>query len=67
MTPFTADELVIMVKARDLLGDKRLQVENSEVQYVDDNQEHYRLSAAHTALLDVLRHSYLDTRDEAPK
>lgn len=59
MTPFTADELVILVKARDLLGEKRINAE--------DNESHYRLSAAHVALLDVLRHSYLDTRDEAPK
>jgi hypothetical protein len=58
MTPLTADELVILVKARDLLCDKRSS---------GDNSDSYRASAAYTALLDVLRHSYLDTRDEAPK
>lgn len=52
MTPFTADELVILVKARDLLGAKQL--------HTDDNQAHYKLGVAHGALLDVMRHSYLD-------
>lgn len=59
MIPFTADELVILVKARDILGDKRLAG--------GENDAHYRLSAAHAALLSVMRNAYLDTRDESPK
>lgn len=50
MTPLTADELVILVKARDLLYDKR----NS-----DDG-----VMVAHDAVVDVMRYSYLDVKDE---
>lgn len=58
MTPLTGDELVILIKARDLLYAKW----NS-----GDNAAGYRVECAYNALLDVLRHSLLDTRDEAPK
>jgi hypothetical protein len=58
MTPFTADELVVMVKARDLLRDKVTS---------GDNTNSYRVETAYGAVVDVLRHSYLDTKDEASK
>lgn len=56
MTPLTADELAILVRARDLLHAKLM---------VDKTNE--RLAWAHSELVGVLRHSVLDTRDEAPQ
>lgn len=50
MTSFTADELVVMVKARDLLYSKLMADKANE-----------RVEWAHSALLDVLRYSVLDT------
>lgn len=57
MTPFTADELILMVKVRDLLGEKRLSSQGTA--------SYLLLGSAHSALLDVLRFSYLDTEDKA--
>lgn len=56
MTPLTGDELVVLIKARDLL---RAKVTSG------DNSSAYRVECAYGALLDVLRHSYVDTKDEA--
>lgn len=51
--PLTADELVILVKARDLLRAKA----------TSGNLGSYRVEIAHSALLDVLRYAYLDMKD----
>lgn len=50
MTALTANELVILVKARDVVHVKLLRDTGNPI-----------LGRAHTALLDVLRDSYLDT------
>jgi hypothetical protein len=55
MTPFTADELGLLIKVRDLLEHKRDGSKN--------NASCYRLDVAQHALRDVLRFSYLDTGD----
>lgn len=53
MTPLTGDELVILIKARDLLYDKLMKDRRSAA-----------LGRAHSAVLDVLHYSYVEVPDE---